>query len=341
MKRNNWFAKAVLYWYGENGRSLPWRESRDPYDVMLSEAIMQQTRMEQGLPRWYAFKDRFPRVEDLARANDSEVMELWQGLGYYQRARNLLAAAREIDRRGDFPKTAKDLKQLKGIGDYAAADIAALAFDEAEPAIDGNAFRLMARCFGIHTPINTTEARTEFTLLGRELIPHDAPGDYNQGVMDLGALVCTPRQPHCCDCPLQSHCLALAEGCVGELPVKKKAKARKSLHLIYIYVLWEGQTAFRQRPATGLWQSLWEPWLVGEEELRKLNGRLTLVCKGLRHVLTHRDITADLYLLECGSRPTLPDGYQWMSPGEAERLPKSRLVEKLMSYIPIDFSHPF
>lgn len=326
---SNSFADIVLTWYRQYGRALPWRVNRYPYHILLAEAIMQQTQIVQGLPRWHAFIEHYPTVEVLAQADDGDVMQLWQGLGYYQRARNLLKAARQIVALGHFPKTYNELRNLSGVGDYAAADITALAFGEPRSAIDGNAYRVMARCFGIETPINTAVARKEFTMLGEQLIPRQCPGDYNQAVMDFGALVCTPRKPHCEDCPLQRQCVALAEHSIDKLPVKKAAKEKQELHLIYIYVLCKGHTAFRRRPENGLWQGLWEPWLVNEKILKTVRGKLTLITGGLHHILSHRDIHADLYTLECYELPTLPAGYQWFTVDEASHLPKSRLVEKL------------
>lgn len=320
------FTSTILDWYDHHGRDLPWRESRDPYHVLLAEAIMQQTQMAQGLPRWLSFIDHYPTIEALAQADDGDVMQLWQGLGYYQRARNLLKAARQVAAMGSFPKTYEGLRQLGGVGDYAAADIAALSFGEPRPAIDGNAYRLMARCFGIETPINTTASKKEFTLLGEQLIPHDRPGDYNQAVMDFGALVCTPRSPHCEECPLQQQCVARREGTITQLPVKKPARPKQELHLSYILVVCNGLRAYHRRPANGLWQGLWEPWLIENPDLKGL----TLVRQGVHHVLTHRNITADLYLMACDEKPKLPEDYHWFTADEAEALPKSRLVEKLL-----------
>ena len=203
---NGNFQLAILRWYEENGRSLPWRETRDPYAIWLSEVILQQTRIAQGTDYWHRFMRRWPTVELLAAATEDEVLKEWQGLGYYSRARNLHAAARQIVANGGFPRTYEGIRALKGVGDYTASAIASIAFGLSHAAVDGNVYRVLSRYFGISTPINSTGGKKEFQQLDDELLPHDKAGTWNQAMMDFGALQCTPQSPRCLLCPLQESC---------------------------------------------------------------------------------------------------------------------------------------
>ena len=218
------FSSVILQWFRENGRQLPWRETRDPYAIWLSEIILQQTRIEQGLPYWERFMRRWPTVETLAQASEDEVLREWQGLGYYSRAHNLHTAAKQVVARGGFPSTIEGLRSLKGVGDYTAAAIGSFAFDLPVAAVDGNVYRVLARHFGISTPINSTEGKKEFQALANNLIPENSrdSGAYNQAMMDFGATQCTPSSPNCVQCPLAETCVALRECRIGELPVKER-----------------------------------------------------------------------------------------------------------------------
>ena len=218
----NNFAPTLLSWFRDNGRDLPWRQTRDPYAIWLSEIILQQTRIEQGLPYWQRFIERWPTVEALAAATEDEVLREWQGLGYYSRARNLHTAARQIVALGVFPTTIEGIKSLKGVGDYTAAAIGSIAFDLPVAVVDGNVYRVLSRHFGISTPINSTEGKREFAALAQSLLPAQQASSFNQAMMDFGALQCTPSKPLCLQCPLQDSCVAFLEGCVAELPVKLK-----------------------------------------------------------------------------------------------------------------------
>ena len=202
------FTETILHWYAASGRDLPWRRTRDPYAVWLSEIILQQTRVAQGRAYWERFMDRFPTVDDLAAAPEDEVLRLWQGLGYYSRARNLHAAAKQIVAMGGFPDSLEGIRSLKGVGDYTAAAIGSIAFGLPAAVVDGNVYRVLARYFGIATPVGTTEAKKEFTALANRLLPADAPAAFNQGMMDFGATCCTPANPACLTCPLQPSCAA-------------------------------------------------------------------------------------------------------------------------------------
>ena len=329
----NSFTSTLLKWFSENGRQLPWRETRDPYAIWLSEIILQQTRIQQGMAYWERFMQRWPRVEDLARATEDEVLRMWQGLGYYSRARNLHTAARQILALGHFPCTLDEIKALKGVGDYTAAAIGSIAFDLPAAVVDGNVYRVLARHFGIDTPINTTEGKHNFTALAQELLPPKQASAFNQAMMDFGAIQCTPQSPRCLLCPLQETCVALREGRVEGLPVKLKKLQVKTRRLTYVYIRCQGMTAIHRRGEGDIWQGLWEPLLYEDAPLPPFCGKLTLLRKGVRHVLTHRILLADFYLLECDERPSLPSDFVWIGEQDIENYGVPRLVELLLEAV--------
>ena len=319
------FTETILHWYADNGRDLPWRRTRDPYAVWLSEIILQQTRVTQGWAYWERFMDRFPTVDDLAAAPEDEVMRLWQGLGYYSRARNLHTAAKQIVAMGGFPDTLEGIRSLKGVGDYTAAAIGSIAFDLPAAVVDGNVYRVLARYFGIATPVGTTEAKKEFTALANRLLPTDAPAAFNQGMMDFGATCCTPVNPACLTCPLQPSCQAFRDGRIDLLPVKKEAAKPVERHLTYVFVRVDGFVAIHRRGSGDIWQGLWEPWLTDE-----VPADARLLVEGFKHQLTHRTLFADFYLWEPSTRPALPEGYRWIEEAELDRYAKPRLFELLL-----------
>ena len=328
------FSSVLLQWYKENGRDLPWRQTRDPYAIWLSEIILQQTQVKQGWAYWERFMHRWPTVDALAAATEDEVLREWQGLGYYSRARNLHFAAKQIVAMGGFPNTLEGIKQLKGVGDYTAAAIASFAFGIPAAVVDGNVYRVLARHFGIDTPINTTEGKKLFATLAKELLPntqHPSPitSTYNQAIMDFGALQCTPQAPNCMFCPLIESCEAFHNGKVNELPVKLKTLKVTERQLIYVYVRCHGETAIRRRGAGDIWQGLWEPWFV-ETEATVPPAAIPLR-QHVKHVLTHRVLFADFYLLEVDERPKLPADYIWIKESELDDYAKPRLIEKLLS----------
>ncbi|XRE43318.1 A/G-specific adenine glycosylase [Tenacibaculum discolor] len=254
-------AKQLVYWYLQNKRELPWRKTKDPYRVWLSEIMLQQTRVAQGLPYFLKFTETFPTVFDLAKVDESEVLKLWQGLGYYSRARNLHFTAKLVanELNGVFPKTYKELLKLKGVGDYTASAIASICYDEPVAVVDGNVYRVLSRFFGIDTPINSTKGIKEFKELAQTLIDASQPGVYNQAIMDFGALHCKPQIPLCDKCPLADSCMALAENKVKELPVKeKKIKVKKRYFNYLVPVTKENETVLEERKGKGIWQGLYQ-----------------------------------------------------------------------------------
>ena len=319
------FTTTILEWFKENGRALPWRETRDPYAIWLSEIILQQTRIEQGRPYWERFMKRWPTVEALAHATEDEVLREWQGLGYYSRARNLHTAAQPIVERGGFPTTLEGIKALKGVGDYTAAAIGSIAFNLPAAVVDGNVYRVLARHYNIETPINTTEGKKEFTQLAQSLLPPQEASAFNQAMMDFGATQCTPSSPNCPSCPLAESCVALREGRIDELPVKQRTLKVKERQLTYIYIRCNGYTAIHRRPAGDIWQGLYEPWLTD-----LVPQGAVLQRQRVKHVLTHRILYADFWLWETEERPQLPDDYFWIKEEEVGNYGVPRLIEILL-----------
>ena len=340
------FTTTILRWFSENGRTLPWRETADPYAIWLSEIILQQTRIEQGRPYWERFMERWPTVEALAAASEDEVLRQWQGLGYYSRARNLHQAAQQIVAMGGFPTTMEGLKALKGVGDYTAAAIGSIAFGLPAAVVDGNVYRVLSRHFGISTPINSTEGKKEFAVLAQQLLPADEASAYNQAMMDFGAIHCIPSAPHCPDCPLQESCVAFRENRVAALPVKQKTLKQKERHLTYIYIRCNGETAIHRRPAGDIWQGLYEPWLieapsvphaqapnVPHAEAPNVPYAATPLQLNVKHVLTHRIIYADFWLWEPEEKPQLPDDYIWIKEADIDSYGVPRLIEILLEQL--------
>ena len=333
------FSFVLLEWFKDHGRDLPWRQTRDPYAIWLSEIILQQTQVKQGWDYWERFMRHWPTVDDLAAATEDEVLREWQGLGYYSRARNLHFAARQIVALGHFPDTLEGIKALKGVGDYTAAAIGSIAFGLPAAVVDGNVYRVLARHFGIDTPINTTEGKKVFAALAQELLPSSGEeglgvegvstsSTYNQAIMDFGALQCTPASPNCAVCPLMESCEAFRTNRVQELPVKLKTLKVRERHLIYVYVRCNGQTAIHRRGPGDIWQGLWESWLVDEVPVKA-----KLLRQNVKHVLTHRVLYADFYLLETDERPLLPDDYIWIKESELDDYAKPRLIEILLESV--------
>lgn len=366
------FSNQIISWFRENGRALPWRETRDPYAIWLSEIILQQTRIVQGLEYWERFMAQYPTVEALAAASEDDVLKLWQGLGYYSRARNLHAAAKQIVEMGKFPDTLEGIKSLKGVGDYTAAAIGSFAFDIPAAVVDGNVYRVLSRYFGIDTPINSTQGKKEFAALAQSLIPGGnekikpeafemelSPiSAYNQGMMDFGAIQCTPQSPKCLLCPLAETCEALRNDRVAELPVKEKKLKVQTRRLTYIYIRCQEETsangeqaepmiAIHRRGKGDIWQGLWEPYNASDskktpieyhEDIEKmfhlptasLNYGITRIAKDVKHVLTHRILLADFYLLETDGRFPLPADYIWIKESELDQYGIPRLIEILL-----------
>ncbi|WP_152285745.1 A/G-specific adenine glycosylase [Flavicella marina] len=268
------FCNLLESWYLSINRDLPWRKNKNPYSVWLSEIILQQTRVAQGTAYYHRFLESFPTVFDLAAAHEDEVLKLWQGLGYYSRARNLHFSAKFIvnELEGKFPATYKELLQLKGVGDYTASAIASICYNEKTAVVDGNVFRVLARYFGIDTPINSAKGIKEFKILAQSLLETDHPGRYNQAIMDFGALQCTPQNPDCSVCPLVGGCEALRQQSIKQLPVKeKKIKIKKRYFNFLVVITDANQTILTQRKGKGIWENLFQFPLIESENSIELD----------------------------------------------------------------------
>ena len=255
------FSNTLIYWYLQTKRDLPWRKTRDPYLVWLSEIILQQTRVSQGMSYYLTFSSVFPTVEDLANAEESKVLKMWQGLGYYSRARNLHFTAKYVSNElsGVFPTSYKELIKLKGIGDYTASAISSICFDEPAAVVDGNVYRVLSRFFKIETPINSTKGIKEFKDLAQSLLDATKPGVYNQAIMDFGALQCKPKSPNCYECPMSTNCIAFENKLVKQLPIKeKKLKIKKKYFNFFVFITKENKTIFEERKGKGIWQGLYQ-----------------------------------------------------------------------------------
>lgn len=265
------FKNKIITWYSANKRFFPWRETTDPYKIWLSEIMSQQTRVEQSLPYYLKFTVAYPTVFDLARASEEDVLKLWQGLGYYSRARNLHTTAKivALELNGVFPGNYEGLIKLKGIGDYTASAIASICFNEPAPVVDGNVYRVLSRYFGIGLPVNSAKGIKYFKELATKLIDHEIPGTYNQAVMEFGARQCKPQSPNCSVCPLNNSCVALQHKTISDLPVKIRNTKIRHRYFHYLIIVNENETILQQRTKKDIWQNLYEFPLI--EDCAELN----------------------------------------------------------------------
>lgn len=309
---------SLISWYKKNKRDLPWRNTRDPYKIWLSEIMLQQTQVVQGLSYYLKFTETFPTIIDLAKAPEDKVMRLWQGLGYYSRARNLHAAAKVVAKeyKGKFPSTYDDIKSLKGVGDYTAAAIASIAFDLPHAVVDGNVYRVLARLFNISTAINSTQGKKEFQQLADELLNHKKAALHNSALMEFGALVCKPQNPKCDDCVLQSYCQAYANHTVTQLPVKDKKIKITNRYFHYVIFNYKDFVYVSKRTKKDIWQNLYEFVLietdhkVTEEEILQ-SKELKKIAKTFevlkvsplkKHILSHQHLYSTFYELKISSK---------------------------------------
>ena len=344
----NEFTKTIVEWYEENKRELPWRESADPYLIWISEIILQQTRVAQGYDYFLRFIKRFPDVQTLAAADEDEVMKYWQGLGYYSRARNLHAAAKSMN--GVFPKTYPEVLALKGVGEYTAAAICSFAYGMPYAVVDGNVYRVLSRYFGIDTPIDSTEGKKLFAALADEMLDKKHPAVYNQGIMDFGAIQCTPQSPNCLFCPLAGGCSALSKGLVTKLPVKQHKTKTTNRYFNYIYVRAGAYTFINKRTGNDIWKNLYElPLIETESEVPEekfyalpqwqemlAEGEVPsvrLVQKGVKHVLSHRVIYANFYEVILPENAASFAQYQRIRIEDLHKFAVSRLVNQFFSLI--------
>ena len=317
------FTSILTNWYSIYKRNLPWRNTKEPYYIWLSEIILQQTQIKQGLPYYEAFVNQYPTVFDLANAEEADVLKLWQGLGYYSRARNLLSTAKTIveELNGEFPKSYEGLLKLKGVGDYTASAIASICYNDPLAVVDGNVYRVLARYFGIKTPINSTKGIKEFKALASQLIDKKNPADYNQAIMEFGARQCKPKNPDCGSCPLSSSCVALQNNWIDILPIKlKKTKVAKKYFNFLVFISSDKKTIFKKRTEKGIWKNLYQFPLV-ETELPldnahfKNNAKVKSILNGttfehslynqsdIIHKLSHQHLHTKFWIVEIDILP--------------------------------------
>lgn len=314
MPQTHPISDKLIAWYKKHKRDLPWRNISDPYKIWLSEIILQQTQVVQGLNYYIKFTETFPTIIDLANAPEDKVMRLWQGLGYYSRARNLHTAAKAVktNYKGKFPNTYESIKELKGVGDYTAAAVASFAFNLPHAVVDGNVYRVLSRLFNISTPINSTQGKKEFQLLADELLNHKKPGLHNSAMMEFGALWCKPQKPKCEECPLQEYCLSYEKNTINLLPVKDKKIKIKTRYLHYFIFNYKGSVYVQKRTEKDIWQNLYEFYLIETDEviapeLILKNKNLKKLVKDInvisittekKHILSHQHLYAIFYELK-------------------------------------------
>ena len=314
MENYRFITGKLIEWYTIHRRILPWRGINDPYRIWISEIILQQTRVVQGLDYYNRFVDRFPDVRSLAAADEQEVLKYWQGLGYYSRARNLHATARSIETNfgGVFPENYETILSLKGIGEYTAAAIASIAFNAPYPVVDGNVFRFLSRFFAVEEPIDTTKGKTGFTELAGRIMDPSQPGLFNQAIMEFGALQCVPVSPDCSACPFEAQCSAYSSGKINDFPIKRNKTKVKTIYLYYFHIRSGIHIYLKKRKEKGIWQNLYEfpriesetplEWedLIRTDDFQALFPSVEpvlfrLVLKNQKHVLSHRILYASFY----------------------------------------------
>ncbi|MBW4888368.1 A/G-specific adenine glycosylase [Mucilaginibacter sp. HMF5004] len=311
------FSETIVHWYQQNKRDLPWRNTTDPYVIWLSEIILQQTRVEQGMPYFYRFAEKYPTVTHFAAASEDEVLKLWQGLGYYSRGRNMLKTAQLVKQQfnGVFPSNYNDLIALKGIGEYTAAAISSFSANQAKAVVDGNVNRVIARYFGIDEPINSTKGKKLFQQMADDLLNKEYPALHNQAMMEFGALQCKPKSPDCGICPLRDGCFAYNNSAVNTLPVKLKKLTVKNRYFNYFVVIDEDRILLNKRDDTDIWANMYDLPMIetdGEQNVEKLFSSVEMtnlfgimphIIKEYpqkKHILTHQHIHARLFHIAIG-----------------------------------------
>lgn len=306
----------LLEWYQHNKRDLPWREDKNPYKIWVSEIMLQQTRVDTVIPYFQRFIKQFPTIENLAQASEEEVLKAWEGLGYYSRVRNLHAAVKEVKTTygGRVPNQMMEISKLKGVGPYTAGAILSIAFEKNEPAVDGNVMRVFSRLFALKDDIAQVKTRKVMEKIARKLIPQYAPGDFNQALMELGAMVCVPSSPRCLLCPLQEHCSALPQGMQSKLPIKTKAKAPLKQQMIFMVIRQADKILVEQRPNRGLLSKMWALPTIESTVDRQQEKSVVQWCQEhdldflqmqklgeLEHIFSHRHWKVNVHSVECSN----------------------------------------
>jgi A/G-specific adenine glycosylase len=331
---------VILQWYQENKRDLPWRRTKNPYFIWLSEIILQQTRVAQGMSYYEKFIEKYPKIESLAVASEQDVLTTWQGLGYYSRARNLHATAKFITQEYDgvFPKSYSDILKLKGVGEYTAAAIASFAFDLPHAVVDGNVFRVLSRLFNIESPIDSTEGKKQFALLASEFLDNNQPALFNQAIMEFGALQCVPGSPNCEACPLVLHCEAFKLKTVTQLPIKKgKTKIRNRYFLYFFKFNPQNNTLLlRQKTENDIWKNMYEFPKIEFSSLENLKGfcdqnraQIQLISPLQKHILSHQHLHAQFISFSSSNLEVFNDAIQ-IPIIEIDTYPLPRLIDRFL-----------
>ena len=327
------FSLQIQKWYTENHRDLPWRHTRSPYFIWLSEVILQQTRVDQGMSYYQKFCTLFPSVTDLALASEQEVLSAWQGLGYYSRARNLHKTARHIHKflNGEFPDNYTELLKLPGIGPYTAAAIASFAFREPKAVVDGNVYRVLSRFLGIKTPIDTTTGKKEFQLIAEELLDRANPDSHNQAIMEFGALLCTPKKPNCATCPLTESCLAYSANTVTDYPVKARKTAVRPRYFHYLIGPEKDAILLQQRTGKDIWENMYQLPLIESEAVPEILGSLNAEkISTTTHQLSHQKIYATFWQIPTSLNPDEYLNSQSVARDAIGDYPLPRLIDRFL-----------
>lgn len=340
------FRQELVEWFQREQRDLPWRHTKDPYKIWVSEVMLQQTRVDTVIPYYYRFLDKYPTIESLANANEAELLKTWEGLGYYSRARNLQAGVKEVVEKyaGTVPNNRHDLQKLKGVGPYTAGAILSIAYNLPEHAVDGNVMRVLSRVLHITEDIALPKTRKIFEEAVEELIHPDFPGDFNQAIMDLGAMICTPVSPKCLLCPVRDYCIAFMEGDTEQLPKKsKKTKVKQEYYDVFVIVC-EGKILIEQRPSEGLLANMWQFSMIqyektSEESKKRLESTYHVKIANVlkenffeqKHVFSHLVWNMRCHLVEVTEMRELADNQALVSFGEIEKFPLPVPVQKIMN----------
>lgn len=340
------FAVKIISWYKKNGRDLPWRKTKNPYFIWLSEVILQQTRVLQGLPYYYNFIEKYPTIKDLAAANESEILRTWQGLGYYSRARNLHQTAKYISNElnGVFPNNFKTLKMLKGIGNYTAGAIASFAFSEVVPAVDGNVIRVLSRFFEFKDPVDSEKAKKTLFDIAKNLISTDNPADFNQAMMELGAMICTPKQPKCSICPINDLCISRKNSSQGSIPLKIKKTKVINRYINYIIFIKSNKIWMKQRNEQEIWAKMYDFFEIETETnefdllthlntslpLKELKNPQLLGSVSALHILSHQKLYISFHKVLILNENIEINNGEFKDWEEIEKLPKPIVIDNFL-----------
>ena len=336
--------EPIINWYSKNKRDLPWRKTNNPYLIWLSEIILQQTRVDQGMDYYLNFSTSFPDVKNLADAHEDEILKMWQGLGYYSRARNLHAAAKYITHEldGVFPTNYNDILKLKGVGPYTAAAIASFAFNEHQAVVDGNVYRVISRLFDVETPIDTTAGKKEFQTIADDLLPKDKPGLFNQAIMEFGALHCTPKNPKCNSCPISDKCISHQNKTIEKRPVKQGKIKQRNRYFYFLIIKRDNKVLVEKRDNSEIWKGLYQFPLIEKEddisieslfgdELFEFDFTLNKVSETIKHILSHQKLYAKFIHIDVTSNTIKGfENYKWVDEIDFPDLAIPRLIDKYL-----------